>query len=92
MDSVGDVGKHDSAHEVTTQILAKIAEAQELPLEKVGIESSFEELGIDSLNGFNLLCDLEEALDITIPDDEARQLSSVRQLVDCIVPLTSSTR
>ena len=53
----------------------------------VALDSKFEELGIDSLNAFNLLCDLEEELGVVIPDDEAHQLSSVRELVDLVSTL-----
>ena len=47
----------------------------------------FQELGIDSLNGFDLLCDLEEELGIVIPDDDAREITTVRDVVECVKPL-----
>lgn len=80
-----------SADPLAYRIVAVIAETQRLPEERITLDSSFEELGIDSLNGFNLLCDLEEALRITIPDDDARELASVREVLDRVRPLVSSS-
>ena len=79
-----------SPEELTAQILSTIAETQELPRDRIQLDSSFAELGIDSLNGFNLLCELEEMLDISIPDEDARQVSSVKELVECVVPLAAA--
>jgi acyl carrier protein len=49
---------------------------------KVTIDSNFAELGIDSLDGVNIMFALEEEFNISIPDSIARQMKSVRQVVD----------
>jgi acyl carrier protein len=72
------------------RVIAAVAAMQRKPAESVALESTFQELGIDSLNGFQLLCDLEEDLGITIPDDEARELRTLRDVVDRIRPLLAS--
>ena len=73
-----------SEGEVAERVMAKISEMQKLPREKITVGSTFEELGVDSLIGFELLCDLEDDLDITIPDEVARELTSVKQVVEQI--------
>jgi acyl carrier protein len=50
----------------------------------VTIDSSFAELGIDSLDGVNILFALESEMNITIPDVVARHMGSVRQVVDSL--------
>jgi len=74
-------------NELTTKVIAAIADKGNQPVEAITLDSTFEELGIDSLNGFDLLCDLEEELGIIIPDDDAREITTVRDVVDCVKPL-----
>ena len=56
-------------------------------MEAITLENTFQELGIDSLNGFDLLCDLEEELGIVIPDDDAREIKTVGDVVECVKSL-----
>jgi len=75
---------------LASKVIAAIAEMQKKPLEEVKLESTFGELGIDSLNGFHLLCELEEEFGIVIPDDDARDLRSVGDVVEKIRPLVEA--
>jgi len=75
---------------LTAKVIAAIASVSKKPLEDVKLESTFGELGIDSLNGFHLLCELEEDLGIVIPDDDARDLRSVGDVVEKIRPLVEA--
>jgi len=50
----------------------------------VTVDSTFAELGIDSLDGVNILFALEAEMNITIPDAVARNMNSVRQVVDSL--------
>jgi acyl carrier protein len=75
---------------LASKIIAAISEVSKKPLEEVKLESTFAELGIDSLNGFHLLCELEEDLDIVIPDDDARGLRTVSDVVEKIRPLVEA--
>ena len=79
-----DPSTTDVKDELFERVASVIAETQEIPRESVSRDAKFAELGIDSLNAFNLLCDLEEELGVVIPDDEAHQLSSVGQLVELV--------
>jgi acyl carrier protein len=70
--------------ELTQRILKVIADSQKLPAEKVTIDSTFEELGIDSLDGVNILFALENEFNISIPDEGARSLRTMRQMVESL--------
>jgi acyl carrier protein len=67
--------------ELTQRVLKTIASAQRIPVEKVKIDSTFEELGIDSMDGVNILFALENEFNITIPDEAAKQIRSIREMV-----------
>ncbi len=67
--------------ELTERVLKTIAQAQRIPPDKVKIDSTFEELGIDSMDGVNILFALENEFDITIPDEAAKQIRSIREMV-----------
>ncbi|HXV63558.1 MAG TPA: phosphopantetheine-binding protein [Vicinamibacteria bacterium] len=72
---------------LSEKVVTAIAKMQKRSPEEIALDSTFEELGIDSLNGFHLLVELEEELGITIPDDDARQLVRVCDVVEVIRPL-----
>jgi acyl carrier protein len=76
--------------ELTERVRGIIATAQHLPQEKVAADSTFEELGIDSLDGINILFAVENEFNINIPDDAAQNIRSVRDVVDGISKLIES--
>jgi acyl carrier protein len=76
--------------ELTERVRGIIATAQHLPHEKVAADSTFEELGIDSLDGINILFAVENEFNINIPDDAAQNIRSVRDVVDGISKLIES--
>jgi acyl carrier protein len=78
------------SEELTQRILKVIADSQKLPPEKVTIDSSFEELGIDSLDGVNILFALENEFNINIPDDGVQGIRTIRQMVDALDKLFAS--
>ncbi len=76
--------------EIATKVIAAIAEMQKKPPESIGLDNKFEELGIDSLSSFDLLCQLEDELGVVIPDDDARQMTTVRDVIDRVGLLLES--
>ena len=70
------------ADELAQRVIRCIAETQRLEPEKVTIASSFEELGIDSLDGINILFALENEFGIDIPDEDAQQVRTVENMVE----------
>ena len=49
---------------------------------QISIDSTFDELGLDSLDAIELIADLEEAFNVTIPNTELQGIKSIRQAVD----------
>src|SRR5215472_7056098 len=74
--------------EEKTQIADKVIEIitreQHLEPGVVKLDSTFAELGIDSLDAVNILFALEESFKIDIPDAVAQNMRSVRQAVDSL--------
>lgn len=70
--------------EVTDKVIEIIMREQHLEPGKVTVDSTFAELGIDSLDGVNILFALEEEYKIDIPDSIAQNMRSVRQVVDSL--------
>ncbi len=68
--------------ELIQRIRTVIANTQRIPIDKITIDSSFEELGIDSMDGVNILFALENEFNITIPDEAAKQIRNVRQMME----------
>jgi acyl carrier protein len=79
-----------SNEELTERVRGIIAAAQHVPVEKIAADSTFEELGIDSLDGINILFAVESEFNINIPDDAAQKIRSVRDVIDGIAKLLES--
>ena len=75
---------------VTEQVLSLVAVVKRIPREQVRADSSFEQLGIDSLDGTTLLFEVEGAFDISIPDEQARSIRSVRQMIEGVKALLAA--
>jgi acyl carrier protein len=69
------------------RVVKVIAKTQRIPIETVSIDSTFEELKIDSLDGINLIFALESEFNVDIPDENAREIKSVRQMAEGIAQL-----
>jgi len=68
--------------DLSTRVIAVIAATQHIAVDKISEESSFQELGIDSLDGINILFALENEFNINIPDDQAQNIRTVRDAVE----------
>ena len=70
--------------DVADKVIEIITREQHFEPGKVTIEATFAELGIDSLDGVNIMFALEEEFKIDIPDSVAQNMRSVRQVVDSL--------
>ena len=68
--------------DLTRSVLRIVAETQRKELSQVKVESTFEELGIDSMDGVNIVFALENEFDINVPDDEVKNIRSVSDMVN----------
>ena len=73
------------------KVIEIIAKAQHLEAANITLDSSYEELGIDSLDGVNILFALENEFDITIPDEAAKEIRGVRQTVEGVAKLLEAS-
>jgi acyl carrier protein len=78
--------------ELSKRVIKVMADTQHMPEEKITIDSTFQELGIDSLDGINILFALESAFDINIPDDSAKEIRTVREMVDGVRQLVDAKK
>jgi acyl carrier protein len=72
---------------VDARVIAVIARMQKIPVDSINLDQSFEDLKIDSLDGINLMFEIENEFGIEIPDEEAKQIGSVRQMTEGIEKL-----
>jgi acyl carrier protein len=79
----------DMPEDLKTRVLRVIAKTQRIPLDTVSIDSTFEELKIDSLDGINLIFALESEFNVDIPDEDARSIKTVRQMAEGIAQLVT---
>jgi acyl carrier protein len=68
--------------EVAEKVIATLASVKRIPAEKISLETNLQDLGIDSLDVFTLLFELENAFKISIPDDDVRSIRTVSDIVE----------
>lgn len=67
---------------ILPRVVEMIARSTKIPAERITPDATFEELGMDSLDATTLLFQLEEAFDVSIPDEVALNFKDVRQVVE----------
>ncbi|HWE49836.1 MAG TPA: acyl carrier protein [Bryobacteraceae bacterium] len=68
--------------DLTQRVLTIIAETQRKDRALVTIDSTFEELGIDSMDGVNIIFALENEFNVNVPDEEVKNIRSIRDMVE----------
>ena len=76
---------------VAEKVIATLASVKRIPAEKITLETNLQELGIDSLDVFTLLFELENAFQISIPDDDVRSIRTVSDVVAGIKKILAAT-
>jgi acyl carrier protein len=75
--------------ELVEKVLSVIAASKRIPREQVTLDSTLEELGLDSLDQLNLLFALESDFNISISDEEAKSIRTVREMVEGVRKLAA---
>lgn len=75
---------------IQERVLRVIATTKRVSLESIKPDSTFESLGIDSLDRLNILFDLESEFDIEIDDEDAKQVSSIPQMVEGVTLIATA--
>jgi acyl carrier protein len=73
-----------SEETVAERVIRVFAKFKKMPPEDIKMDTSFEELGLDSLDGLNLIFELEEEFDLMVPDDKVQSMKSVAEVVEGI--------
>ncbi|MBI1355828.1 MAG: acyl carrier protein [Acidobacteria bacterium] len=76
--------------DVVQRVIRLIAENQQIDAGTITIDSTFEELGVDSFDGVNLLFAVEGEFDVSVSDEQAKQLRSVRDVVEGVRQLLAA--
>jgi acyl carrier protein len=66
------------------KVVGLIAQKKRIEPGRITLDSTFQELGIDSLDGMDLLFTFEESFGLSIPDDAAHRMQSVREVTTAI--------
>jgi len=71
----------DPLEERVISVIQKLRKTLDQP---ITIDSTFEALGLDSLDSLGLVFDLEEEFSVAFPNDEAVKINSVRAAVESL--------
>jgi acyl carrier protein len=69
---------------VAEKVITTLASVKRIPADTIKLDTNLQDLGIDSLDVFTLLFELENAFKISIPDDDVRSLRTVNDVVEGI--------
>jgi acyl carrier protein len=69
---------------VAEKVISTLASVKRVPVEGIKLDTNLQEMGIDSLDVFTLLFELENTFKISIPDDDVRSIRTVNDIVNGI--------
>ncbi len=75
------------SEEVVQKVIAVIARKKKLDPATITADSTFEQLGLDSLDAADLLFTFEDTFGIVVPDDVALSMKTVGQVATAVQKL-----
>jgi acyl carrier protein len=76
--------------DLSAHVIRVIAQTQRIPVESITVDSTFDELKIDSLDGINIIFALENEFGIEIPDEGVQNMRSIRETVEGVAKLIAA--
>jgi acyl carrier protein len=67
---------------IRDRVFSLIAEYAGTTPDEIELDTSFEELGVDSLEGLTIMSELEEEFDVSLPSEEVLAMTKVREAVE----------
>ena len=80
----------ESMDDIESRIIELVAKSKNLPVSDVGVNTTFDDLQIDSLDKINLSFAVEEMFGIEIPDENLNSLKTVGDVVRGVEALRAS--
>jgi acyl carrier protein len=80
------------SEEYYEKIRALIASVQRVNVDTVSLDSSLEQLGMDSLDGVNLVFMLEDEFKVSIPEQYLQSSRTIREIADRVAGLRPQLR
>lgn len=80
-----------SSYQILKRVKSVIVEQLDIDKDLVTDDSTFKELGVDSLDAVEIVLKLEEEFEIEISDEDAKQINSVSEAVTYIERVLEST-
>jgi acyl carrier protein len=77
--------------ELAEKVITILSAVKHIPREQIKLESSLVDLGFDSLDTISMLFELETAFNVSIPDENARSIRYVHEIVDGVRALQAAT-
>jgi acyl carrier protein len=77
-------------NDIAKRSIEIIAKAKNIPTDTINLDTTFEELNIDSLDKINISFEVEEAFNIAIPDDALGSLKTVGDVVRGVEQLVAA--
>jgi acyl carrier protein len=73
--------------DIATRCIEIIAKSKSIPADSITLDSTFEQLNIDSLDKINISFEVEEAFAVEIPDDALGTIKTVGDMVNGVKKL-----
>ncbi len=73
--------------EIERALIGIVREEKDIPEERLALSTPLAEAGIDSLDSLTILFAIEEKFHISIPDDKARSILTLGDMVDIVEEL-----
>jgi acyl carrier protein len=76
--------------DLAEKVITILSTVKHIPREQIKLESSLADLGFDSLDTISMLFELETAFSVSIPDENARSIRYVHEIVDGVRALQAA--
>jgi len=73
--------------QIQQQLIEIVRKEKEIPDDKLALDTPLAEAGIDSLDALTILFAIEEQFHISIPDDKARAMKTLGDMVNVVQEL-----
>jgi len=75
---------------ITQKVIDIVTREEGLPPGVVRPDSTFAELGVDSLDALNILYAIEQEFEVEIPDSLAKNVTNVAQIVEVLASVVAN--